>query len=161
MTTNPYGRYVDGKDPLVCLRDTPSRIAQITSGWSNETWAHSYAPGKWSGSELMLHLAQIELVFAARLRFTLGADAYTVQTFEQDDWMAAENEGGDAAAGKAALDAYLALRRLSERLCRRLSATQRAKTATHPEYGAISPDWLMAWITGHELHHLPQLESIR
>ncbi len=159
MTSNPYGRYVDGKDPFECLHATPARIEQIVRRWSNETYGHSYAPGKWTGAQLLLHLAQIELIFAARLRYTATADAYVVQPFEQDDWMNVEG-GTEDGAGRDALEAYLAMRRLSGRLCRKLSPAQRTKPATHPEYGPISPEWLVAWVTGHELHHVPQLEAI-
>jgi hypothetical protein len=66
----------------------------------------------------------------------------------------------EQADGPAALDAYLALRRLNLDICRRLTPAQRARTATHPQFGAIDVDWLLTQVAGHERHHLPQLEAI-
>jgi hypothetical protein len=31
---------------------------------------------------------------------------------------------------------------------------------THPEYGALTVQWIVDTIAGHELHHLAQLEAI-
>jgi hypothetical protein len=65
-----------------------------------------------------------------------------------------------AVDGIAALDAYAAVRTMTLALCRSLSAEQRARTVTHPEFGAISVDWMIRWLAGHELNHLPQFEAI-
>jgi hypothetical protein len=59
-----------------------------------------------------------------------------------------------------ALDAYLAMRRMNLQLCRTLTADQRTRRFTHPEFGELDVDWLMNWCAGHERHHLPQVETI-
>ena len=41
-----------------------------------------------------------------------------------------------------------------------LSSSDRQTTFTHPEYGAISIDWLVHQMAGHQIHHLRQLERI-
>jgi hypothetical protein len=96
------------------------------------------------------------MVLATRLRFALAESGVAIQSFDQDAWMAAE----PAVDGIAALDAYAAVRTMTLALCRSLSAEQRARTATHPEFGAISVDWMIRWLAGHELNHLPQFEAI-
>jgi hypothetical protein len=68
------------------------------------------------------------------------------------------NESGQSAL--AGLDSYIALRRLNLALCRSLAPSQRAKTLTHPEFGVIDVNWLMAWAAGHERNHLPQIETV-
>ena len=45
-------------------------------------------------------------------------------------------------------------------VCRALTPAQRAKTFTHPEFGVLNMDWLMAWAAGHERNHLPQIEAV-
>jgi hypothetical protein len=45
-------------------------------------------------------------------------------------------------------------------LCRSLTAAQRAKTFTHPEFGVLDVNWMMAWAAGHERNHLPQIEAV-
>lgn len=156
MSNNPYGKYVEGEDTVASLDTTSRRIAEVVRGWSPAAWNRPWAEGKWTGREIVLHLAQCEMVFANRLRYGVAQDGYVVQPFDQDPWMAAE----PAADGPAALDAYLALRRMNLDLCRRLTPAQRSRTIQHPERGEIDVDWVITMFAGHERNHLPQLETI-
>jgi hypothetical protein len=156
MTQNPYGKYVEGVDLVSALEETPARLAALVRGWSSAAFERSHAPGKWSGRALLTHLAQMEMVFATRLRFALAHEAYTVQSFDQDPWMAVERD----ADGRQALEAYLALRGMNLALVRRLTPAQRQKAVTHPDFGTIDLDWLLTQVAGHERHHLAQFERI-
>jgi hypothetical protein len=156
LNRNPYAKFVEGRDVLQCLDETPKRIDSLARGWPREKDERSHGPGKWKARQVLTHLAHIEMVFANRLRFALAQDGYVVQPFEQDDWM--NNESGQPAL--AALDSYVALRRMNLALCRSLTPAQRARTFTHPEFGVLNVDWLMAWAAGHERNHLPQIETV-
>jgi hypothetical protein len=156
MTANPYAKYVEGLNVLQCLEDTSTRIESLVRAWPREKDERSHAPGKWTARQVLTHLAHIEMVFALRLRFALAQDGYVIQPFEQDDWM--NNESGQSAL--AGLDSYVALRRMNLALCQSLTPAQRTKTLTHPEFGAIDVNWLMAWAAGHERNHLPQIEAV-
>lgn len=156
MTDSPYGKYVAGKDTVNCLDETPRLIQGVVRGWSAADFERSYAPGKWSARQLIVHLSHAELNFGARLRFTLGSDDYTLQPWSQEEWMRSEP---DATAGDA-LTLYVAARQSNLALCRTLTAAQRSRPLTHPEYGRVDLEWLMITNAGHELHHLPQLQQI-
>jgi hypothetical protein len=156
LGNNPYGKFVEGLDVMTCLEGTPARIESLVRAWPRERDEQSHAPGKWKARQVLTHLAHIELMFASRLRFALAQDNYVVQPFEQDDWMA--NESNQSAL--AALDVYVALRRMNLALCRSLTAAQRAKTFRHPEFGVLDLNWMMAWAAGHERNHLPQIEAV-
>ena len=156
MSQNPYEKYVAGDDAVAALADTARQIATITGEWPADVFERSYAPGKWSARQILVHLAQMEMVFATRLRFALAHDDYVVQPFDQDSWMAVEERGD----GKSALDAYLALRRMSLTICRDLTADQRARTVRHPEFGTIDVEWILVQVAGHERHHLGQLREV-
>jgi hypothetical protein len=41
-----------------------------------------------------------------------------------------------------------------------LSPAERATTLSHPEYGALTVDWILEQLAGHQLHHLAQIEQI-
>jgi hypothetical protein len=69
VTESPYGKYVEGKDTVKCLEETPQLIEAAVRGWSSAEFERSHAPGKWSARQLLAHLAQFEMVFATRLRF--------------------------------------------------------------------------------------------
>ena len=156
VSNNPYAKFVEGLNVLQCLEDTPARIESLVRAWPREKDERSHAPGKWTARQVLAHLAQIELVFSVRLRFALAQDGYVVQPFEQDDWMAVESP----LPALASLDAYLALRRMNLGLCRALTPAQRTKTFSHPEFGVLDMNWLMAWAAGHERNHLPQIETV-
>ena len=157
MYANPYSAPLGNREPLQALGETPERIRELVSRWHDAQWNASYAPGKWSGREILIHLAQTELALTTRVRFALSEANYRAQPFSQDAWMA--NESG--ADGRTALDAYLALRRLNVLMFRALTPEQGRRPFHHPEYGELTPEWVAAQLAGHDLHHLAQLEQIK
>ena len=152
----PYADLVGAADPIELLGSTPRRVAGLVSGWSLARWSLSYAEGKWTAAQIVLHLAQDEVAFGCRARLALTEPGYVPQTFEGDDWVALESP---TEAG-IALDAFLALRRLNLILYRRITAEQRFRPVVHPEFGAISVDWILRVLAGHDLHHLAHLQAI-
>ena len=152
--SHPYVQALGGRDPLAALQETPERIRALVAGMHEEDFARSYAAGKWSVAQLLEHLAQSEMMFAVRMRMALTAPAYVVQPFDQDRMMAREGKH----TGREAFDFYYALRRWNLPLYRSLSAEDRERRFTHPEYGEMKVEDLLSQIAGHELHHLPQIE---
>jgi hypothetical protein len=157
MQPNPYAADLGGTPPLAALADTPRKIKRLTAGWTKRQWEKSYAPGKWSARRVMIHLAQTELALTTRVRFAASQDGYVAQAFNQDAWLPLD----DRADGATALAAYLALRALNVTLFKGLTPEQRKRTFTHPEYGALTADWVAAQLAGHDIHHLKQLKEIR
>jgi hypothetical protein len=157
MQPNPYAEPLGNRDPLTALGETPEQIRALAEHWSEAQWNSSYAPGKWTARQIVLHLAQTEMALTTRVRYAISEEGYRAQPFSQDAWMAADGQ----ADGPTALAAYLALRRLNVLMFRNLSPEQRARTFQHPEYGDLTPAWVMAQLAGHDLHHLAQLQRIR
>ena len=152
----PYSSALDGREPIAALRDTTSRIGEIARQWSPADFERSYAPGKWSARQILVHLAQTELALGTRARHALTTPNYAAQSFDQDKWMARES-GLD---GPAALNAFLALAAMNLALFASLSPADRETPLTHPEYGALSVDWIVHQMAGHQIHHLKQLEEM-
>jgi DinB family protein len=158
MTTpsNPYGADLGDRDALAALADTPERIRALVEHWTDDRFERSYAPGKWSARLVLVHLAQTELALTTRVRFALSQPGYTAQAFSQDDWMPIDA----SADARTVLDAYTALRRLNIAMFRHLTAEQRNRTFTHPEYGELTVSWVASQLAGHDIHHLKQLQKI-
>ena len=154
---NPYADDLGSADALEALADTPKRIQRLTGKWTKRQWEKTYAPGKWSARRVVIHLAQAELALTTRVRFAASQEGYSAQPFNQDAWLVLD----DHADGPTALDAYMALRRLNLSLFKGLTPTQRDRTFTHPEYGALTPQWVAEQLAGHDIHHLKQLQRIR
>jgi uncharacterized damage-inducible protein DinB len=156
MPTNPYHVDLGGRDPIAAMRDTPGRIEAIVAKMTPDRLARSYAPGKWTAAQLLVHLAQAELALTVRARMALTGTGYVAQPYDQDRWM--EKEASSDAA--SALAAYLALRQFNLQLFERLSPAERNTAFQHPEYGQLTVQWLLEMIAGHELHHVPHFQAI-
>ena len=151
----PYSADLGNRDPIDAMRDSLGRFRSLAH-WSNDEFGRSYAPGKWSAREVLVHLAHCELAFGARARFALTTPDYQSQPFDQNLWMDRESRLG----AREALDALLAVGAMNVALFASLPPADRAMTFAHPEYGAISIDWLIHQMAGHQIHHLRQLDAL-
>src|SRR5262249_4771344 len=115
-----------------------------------------YATGKWTARQILTHLAETELALGYRVRMALSTPGYVAQSFDQDAWIEKESRtsGADAAAARTAL------REMNLTLFASLSHADRQTPFTHPEYGAITVDWVIHQMAGHDLNHLAQLEAL-
>lgn len=156
MAANPYADALGSLDPLVALAQTPQQIRDLVSSWPADRWEKSYAPGKWTAREIIIHLVETEMALTTRVRFALSQENYTAQPFNQDEWIKADAR----IDAQTALDAYLALRRFDVQMFKALTPWQMQRPFNHPEYGALSAEWVMAQLAGHDLHHLDQLRRI-
>ena len=156
MAANPYASSLGDRDPIVSLAETPERLRAAVERLRQSDFDRNLAPGKWTVSQILVHLAQTELAFALRVRMALTTPRYVVQPLDQDDWMAREAHSD----GRAAFQAYYALRLWSLDLYRGLSAADRATPSFHPEHGERTVEWLLALLAGHERHHTAQIEQI-
>jgi uncharacterized damage-inducible protein DinB len=154
LTPNPYEADLGGRDALEALGETPARIRAAVEGWSGSDFEQSYAPGKWSIRLVLIHLAQTELALGTRARLAASQPGYVAQPFSQDDWLPLDS----SVDARTALDVYTTLRRLNVAFFSGLTAEQRDRTFTHPEYGALTPGWIMKQMAGHDIHHLKQIE---
>ncbi len=80
---------VGGLDPLTVQAETPAKLERLVKGLPISRLRERPAPGKWSVSEILAHLADAELVTAWRLRQILGAPGTPIQAYDQDSWAAA------------------------------------------------------------------------
>jgi hypothetical protein len=154
--TTPYTADLDGRDPLGAIRDTCARIRALAGGWSPADFERSYAPGKWSARQILIHLAQSEIALGYRARMAVTTSGYAAQPFDQDRWMAHES----GTTGHDALDAFLGLAAMNASFFDTLVPSDRATTLTHPEYGELTVDWIVHQIAGHQIHHSKQLDVI-
>jgi hypothetical protein len=152
----PYTADLADREPIAAMRDTAARIRAVAGGWSPDQFLRSYAPGKWDARQILTHLAQSEIALGYRARMALTTPGYAAQPFDQDAWMARES----ATSGHDALDAFVGAAALNIALFATLSESDRAISLSHPEYGALTVDWIIHQMAGHQIHHLKQLEQI-
>jgi uncharacterized damage-inducible protein DinB len=153
---NPYREQLGDRDPLGVLSETPWRVRALAERIGAAGLDRSYAPGKWTARQVLAHLAQVEMMFGTRFRQAVTLERYTVQTFDQDGWMAREPLP-DAAT---IINALCGMREWNLAFFRSLSPEERARTFSHPERGTQSVAWMLELLAGHDLNHLAQLEVI-
>ncbi len=153
---NPYGESLGERDPVTVLGETPGDYRVLAERMTPEQFLRSYAPNKWTATQLFLHLAHTELALSVRLRMALTTDGYIAQPFDQDDWMRIEPLVG----GLDAFHAYFSLRQFNMPLYRRLTAGDLARVFQHPEKGEMQVGWILELLAGHDRHHLAHIEAI-
>jgi hypothetical protein len=168
----PYSKDLGDREPIAAMRATADRYRHLAGGWTPAQFERTYAPGKWTARQILIHLAQTELALGNRARMALATPNYVAQAFNQDDWMAIESGRSDGSSGSGgsggsgglsgaeAVDAFLALVTMNRAFFDGLSAAERATTLSHPEYGALTVDWILHQLAGHQIHHLAQVEQI-
>ena len=111
----------------------------------------------WSPSEVVAHLADIEVGLGWRIRQTLSEDRPELQPFDQDTWAEAlDYKARDLATSLAA---YGANRQLNLELLRRVGEAGMARIFRHPEFGEQPISVLVTHIADHDLAHLRQIRG--
>ena len=91
IAVNPYAPDLGDRDPVTSLGEAPDRYLALLGQWTPEMFERPYAPGKWTARQVLVHLAQAELMVQPRLRLALTSNGYVVQPFEQDDVLAPDS----------------------------------------------------------------------
>lgn len=152
----PYSSDLGSREPVAAMRETAERVRALAASWTPDRFERSYAAGKWTARQILMHLAQSELALGTRARMALSTPNYTAQPFDQDLWMNRE----PPLSGPAALEAFVTIARMNAALFGSLSAADRATALSHPEFGTLTVDWIIHQMAGHQIHHLRQLETI-
>ena len=152
----PYSSDLGNQDPLEAIRSSIEHVQDLTRDWPANRFERSYAPGKWNARQLLTHLAQTEVAFATRARMAVVTAGYVAQNMDQDAWLPLDAR----LPGRAAVDAFVAVARMNLGFFEGLSAADRARTLSHPEYGELTVDWILHQMAGHHIHHLKQLRRI-
>jgi len=76
---------------LDAAEKSPKQVAAAVSGLPDEVLRYKPAPGKWCILEILGHLADVEIVYAYRLRQMLADKKPVIAPMDQNDW--AQNLG--------------------------------------------------------------------
>lgn len=147
------------RDPQEVLRSTPAELRRAVAGLSADQLSRPEAPGKWSIRQVVLHLADSELVGGFRYRMVLAHDRPTLPGYDQDLW--ADRLHYQEADLAAALDDFASLRRSNLRLLAAATPADLERVQLHAERGEESLARMIAMYAGHDRVHLNQIERIK
>lgn len=150
--------YVEGKDVVAMQRKAPRMLARLIEGVPEAKLKQRPAPGKWSVTEILAHLAEDELTSTWRYRQMLEHETPTLPGFDQDVWASL----GQYAAWKPE-DAFAMFRLLREanlRMFVHLTAEQWQRGGLHSERGKITVRDLCRHMAAHDINHIDQVQRI-
>jgi hypothetical protein len=163
MTTAADGGYRDrllgllgDRNPLEALEANSKRVETVARRLGDAGLSRSYGPGKWTGKQILAHLADAEIGIAFRIRQVLSEDKHRIQPWDEGSW-ARRYTDVDV---ESALGSYLATRRWNLSLLRGLSPADLEREAFHPERGPETLGTIVRVLAGHDLNHLGQLERL-
>ena len=150
---------VAGKDPLAVMRQTPAKIRDIVSSAKREQLDYRPAPGKWSIREQLAHLADAEMVIAARIRWAAAEPGTGVVAYDQDKWAKTSRYAEVPVEDSLAL--YSTIRQSTLAFIDRLSADERANAHTqHSERGKETLHRILEMTAGHDINHLETMTKL-
>ena len=127
-------------------------------GVAEEALRRLEAPGKWSVTQVVQHLADSELVFGFRSRMILTEDRPALQGYDQDKWASLFHYG--EASSERALAQLGVLRAANLAVLSRLGPSELERVGMHSERGPESLGHLMKLMAAHDLVHRRQVERV-
>src|SRR5690349_9529616 len=150
--------YVEGQDPIAMQREAPTIIAALLRGVSREKLKEQPATGKWSVTEIIMHLADDELTSSWRYRQMLEYENPTLVGFDQELWARV----GDYASWEAedALTLFRLLREANLKMFARLTPEQWERHGVHSERRPMTVRSLSRHMAAHDVNHIEQIRRI-
>ncbi|MGA8765000.1 MAG: DinB family protein [Candidatus Sulfotelmatobacter sp.] len=150
--------YMEGKQPLTVQAATAKKLERLIKGVPPAKLRKRPAPGKWSVSEILAHLADAELVGGFRMRLILGAPGTPIAAFDQDSWVISGHyEKRDP---RKSVEQFRVLRESNLALLKSLTPDQWKHYGMHSERGQETIEHIVRMFAGHDLNHLQQIEQI-
>ena len=150
--------YVEGRDAIAMQREALHAITRLIEGVAVAKLKQRPAPGKWSVTEILAHLAEDELTSTWRYRQMLEHEAPVLLGFDQDLWATV----GEYASWKPeeALALFQLLREANLRMFAHLTTEQWQRYGVHTERGKITVRDLCRHMAAHDINHIDQVRGI-
>ncbi len=156
MTSNHNDDELPG---LAILEQTPIIIEKILRTATDEQMHWKPSPERWSVSEVLAHLAEVEVVgFRERIQKMLESDSPQLEAYDQN----AAYATGRYSAKKARenLHTFCHERDRSLSFLRYIPAGAAARGGTHSAIGKITVNQLMNEWAFHDLGHIRQIAEL-
>ncbi len=150
--------YLGSQDPVRVQAGTVAKIERLVKRAARGRLKKKPAPGKWSVTEILAHMADAELVTGYRMRSILGAPGTSMAAYDQDKWAESQNYAGHNA--KASLLLLRTLREANLALLKLIRLEQWKDFGIHAERGEESILRIARMMAGHDINHLRQIEAI-
>lgn len=138
------------------LKSTFKETQQLLGRLPESMGDHTYAPGRWTIKQVIVHLIDFERVFAFRILSFIRADRVALPGFNQDFWMEAVDVSSRSI--KDLLKEWKIVRDNTLYLLRQCTEQQSAFPGTASGW-KVTPRALFYIIAGHHIHHINLLRE--
>ena len=140
----------------------PARLRNILVDLTPDHLKAKPRPGKWSIQEIVMHVADSEIMGAARVRQAYTQPGSSFAVYDQDVWAnrLGYQEQGNAAVQNA-LKLFESLRRPTSAIFHQARAEDWGKLGVHPEHGQVTFRNLLELYADHSERHIEQILYIR
>jgi uncharacterized damage-inducible protein DinB len=139
-------------------REAPETIAHLIEGFADSRLTSPPGRGKWSVAEIVMHMAEDELVSSWRYRQMLEHDQPALAGFDQDRW--AQWSDYPSWQPADALAMFRLLREANLRMFARLTPEEWLRAGTHAERGKITVRDLCRHMAAHDINHIEQIRRL-
>ena len=148
------------KKHLDSAEKSPKQIAAAVSGLSDKVLRYRISPDKWCILEILAHLADIEILYAYRIRQMLADKDPVIAPIDQDAWT--KNLGYLESSPPELVALYGLNRHANMQLLLRLKEADLQKSARHPEkdHPVTVADYVQM-MSKHGPNHLEQIEKLK
>src|ERR1700724_60072 len=139
---------------------SPKHIATAVLGLAERTLRYKPSPDKWCILEILGHLADVEILYAYRIRQMLADKDPVIAPIDQDAW--AKNLGYLESSPPELVALYGLNRHANVGLRRRRRAEDLQRSARHPELDhRVSVADYVQMMSKHGPNHLEQIERLK
>jgi hypothetical protein len=148
------------KTHLDAAEKSPKEIAAVVLGLPEKTLLYKPSPDKWCIWEILGHMADMEILYAYRIRQMLADEDPVIAPIDQN--ARAKNLGYLESPPPELVAIYGLNRHANVRLLRRLKSVDLLKSARHPEldHGVTVADYVRM-MSKHGPNHLQQIEWLK
>ena len=148
------------KQYLETSERNPKLVAAAVLGVPDATLRWKPAPDKWCILEIIAHLADIEIVYACRLRQMLADTNPVIAPMHQNAW--AQKLGYMQSSPAEMVALYGLNRHANLQLLRRMKLEDLSKSAHHPETNCqVAVAEMVERMSTHGTKHLEQIERLK
>ncbi|MDZ4858649.1 MAG: DinB family protein [Candidatus Hydrogenedentes bacterium] len=122
-------------------------------------WPKQYAPGKWTVRQILVHLADVEMVHLWRYSRALAEPGSIVFAFDHDRWVSALRY--DERPIEVCKNMFLGLRGQILYYVEQMPELTFSNMINHSENGPVTVSAILNYLCYHTDHHLEQIQFAR
>ena len=155
-------RGISARHLITVYKAGPTRLGGALAGLSDEDVKTRPREGNWSAQEIALHVADAEIMGAARMRQAWAEPGSAFATYDQDAWASRlDYRGRESKDVLTALWLFSLLRRSGTRLLESAGQKDWERWGSHLEWGPLSVRQLLELYADHAERHIEQIVALR